>query len=80
MDLGSVSNHGIVMDSPTLGYVDATHQTLRPHLDRTVWTFYWALAGGAPAQKTFLQYETADFSNKISTYFASVNLAGSAWN
>jgi glycine/D-amino acid oxidase-like deaminating enzyme len=41
----------VVMDSPTLGYVDATHQTLRTHLDRTVWTFYWALAGGAPSQK-----------------------------
>jgi hypothetical protein len=26
----------VVMDSPTLGYVDATHQTLRTHLDRTV--------------------------------------------
>ena len=38
------------MGSPTLGYVDATHQTLRTHFDRTVWTFYWALAEGAPAQ------------------------------
>ena len=34
------------MDSPTLGYVDATHQTLRTHVDETVWTFYWALAEG----------------------------------
>lgn len=36
----------VVMDSPTLGYVDATHQTLRTQVDRTVWTFYWALAEG----------------------------------
>jgi len=40
----------VFMGSPTLGYVDATHQTLRTHFDRTVWTFYWALAEGAPAQ------------------------------
>ncbi len=38
----------VVMQSPTLGYVDATHQTLRTHVDRTVWTFYWALAEGPP--------------------------------
>jgi hypothetical protein len=40
----------VFMDSPTLGYVDATHQSLRTHIDRTVWTFYWALAEGTPAQ------------------------------
>lgn len=40
----------VFMDSPTLGYVDATHQSLRTYIDRTVWTFYWALAEGTPAQ------------------------------
>jgi NAD(P)-binding Rossmann-like domain len=40
----------VFMDSPTLGYVDATHQSVRTHIDRTVWTFYWALAEGTPAQ------------------------------
>ena len=39
----------VFLDSPTLGYVDATHQSLRTHIDRTVWTFYWALADGEPA-------------------------------
>jgi glycine/D-amino acid oxidase-like deaminating enzyme len=39
----------VVAHSPTLGYVDATHQTLRTQVDRTVWTFYWALAEGSPA-------------------------------
>ena len=39
----------MIYDSPALGYVDATHQTLRTHVDRTVWTFYWALAEGSPA-------------------------------
>ena len=40
----------VFMDSPTLGYVDATHQSLRTHIDRTVWTFYWALADGSTAE------------------------------
>jgi glycine/D-amino acid oxidase-like deaminating enzyme len=40
----------VFMESPTLGYVDATHQSLRTHVERRVWTFYWALADGAPAQ------------------------------
>jgi hypothetical protein len=26
------------------------HQSLRSHVDKTVWTFYWALVEGAPAQ------------------------------
>ena len=40
----------VFMESPTLGYVDAMHQSLRTHVDRTVWTFYWALAEGTPEQ------------------------------
>ena len=40
----------VFMESPTLGYVDATHQSLRTYVDRTVWTFYWALADGSPAK------------------------------
>jgi glycine/D-amino acid oxidase-like deaminating enzyme len=47
----------VFFDSPTLGYVDATHQTLRTHVDRTVWTFYWALAEGTPAQNRQLLLE-----------------------
>jgi len=40
----------VFLDSPTLGYVDDTHQSLRTYIDRTVWTFYWSLAEGTPAQ------------------------------
>jgi hypothetical protein len=47
----------VVLNSPTLGYVDATHQSLRSHVDRTVWTFYWALAEGAPASNRQLLLE-----------------------
>jgi hypothetical protein len=47
----------VFLDSPTLGYVDAMHQSLRTYVDRTVWTFYWALAEGAPAQNRQLLLE-----------------------
>lgn len=40
----------VVYDSPTLGYVVATHQTLRTFEDRSVWTFYWSLVEGSPAE------------------------------
>jgi len=34
----------VLYDSPALGYVVSTHQWLRRHIPRTVWTYYWALA------------------------------------
>ncbi len=54
---GEPSWDTVFLDSPTLGYVDAMHQSLRTHVDRTVWTFYWALAEGAPAQNRQLLLE-----------------------
>jgi glycine/D-amino acid oxidase-like deaminating enzyme len=36
----------VIHDSPSLGYVVATHQQLRRWVPRTVWTHYWALAAG----------------------------------
>jgi len=39
----------VVFDSPTLGYVNATHMSLATHIDKTVWTFYWSLADHTPA-------------------------------
>ncbi len=39
----------VIYDSPALGYVDATHQSLRTHSERAVWTYYWSLADRAPA-------------------------------
>ncbi len=40
----------VIFSSPALGYVVATHMSLRTRIDRTVWTWYHALAGGSPAQ------------------------------
>ncbi|HME12118.1 MAG TPA: hypothetical protein VKF79_04620, partial [Candidatus Acidoferrum sp.] len=34
-----------------------THQSLRTQIDRTVWTFYWALAEGTPQQNRQLLLE-----------------------
>jgi glycine/D-amino acid oxidase-like deaminating enzyme len=39
----------VIYDSPALGYVDATHMSTRSRIDRTVLTFYWALAEHTPA-------------------------------
>ena len=47
----------VFLDSATLGYVDAMHQSLRTHIDRTVWTFYWALVEGSPAENRQLLLE-----------------------
>ena len=47
----------VVKDSPTLGYVDAMHQSLRTFADKTVWTFYWALAEGAPSANRVMLLE-----------------------
>jgi hypothetical protein len=47
IDRGEPAWDNVVMASPTLGYVDAMHQSLRTVADRTVWTFYWALAQGS---------------------------------
>jgi glycine/D-amino acid oxidase-like deaminating enzyme len=38
----------VIFDSRSLGYVVATHQQLRQHVPRTVWTCYWALAYHPP--------------------------------
>jgi len=40
----------VIFESPALGYVDNMHQSLRTHIDRDVWTFYWALVNGSPAE------------------------------
>ena len=40
----------VLYRSPALGYVDAMHQSLRPHPGETVLTAYWALGGDDAAQ------------------------------
>ncbi len=47
----------VIYDSPALGYVVATHMTLKSYVDRSVWTFYWALAHKPPAEMRRLLLE-----------------------
>ena len=47
----------VIYDSPTLGYVDATHMSLRTFIDRSMWTFYWALAERSPSESRTLLLE-----------------------
>jgi len=49
----------VIFDSPGLGYVVATHQSIATDVPRTVWTYYWALAHGTPpATRAWLQQQT----------------------
>ncbi|MBK9166324.1 MAG: FAD-dependent oxidoreductase [Bryobacterales bacterium] len=41
----------VIFNSPSLGYVVATHQSLASRIERSVWTYYWALADGEPAAR-----------------------------
>ncbi|MDB4949768.1 MAG: dependent oxidoreductase [Gemmatimonadetes bacterium] len=40
----------VLLHSQALGYVDATHQSIATREDRSVWTYYWALAHQPPRQ------------------------------
>lgn len=44
----------VMYDSPSLGYVVATHMSLRSRIEKTVWTFYWALVDGTPEQNRMM--------------------------
>ena len=41
----------VIYDSPSLGYVVATHQSLATNIKKTVLTYYHAMVGEAPAQE-----------------------------
>ena len=47
----------VIYDSPALGYVVATHMSLRSRIERTVWTYYWSLAEHSPADSRRLLLE-----------------------
>lgn len=45
----------VIYDSPSLGYVVATHQSLATQVRKTVLTYYYAMVGGPPVQeRTYL--------------------------
>lgn len=57
----------VIYDSPSLGYVIATHQSLRTFVPRTVWTYYWALAhaSAADARRWLLEQSWASLATRI---------------
>jgi hypothetical protein len=55
--LGETAWDNVIYDSPALGYVVATHMSLRSQIDRSVWTFYWSLAHQPPAEMRALLLE-----------------------
>lgn len=57
----------VLYDSPALGYVVADHQSMRTHRERSVWTYYWALADGAPrdARATLLRRSWREWADAI---------------
>ena len=47
----TLSWDNVIYDSDSLGYVVATHQSLKTRLDQTVFTYYQPLAGSSPADE-----------------------------
>lgn len=48
----------VIYDSPSLGYVVATHQSLRTHIPETVFTYYYPLTNAPPRQERNRLLET----------------------
>lgn len=65
----------VIYDSPALGYVVATHQSLRTHEERTVWTFYWSFAEMPPAaaRRELLRHDWSYWRDRILADLARVH-------
>ena len=48
--VGDIAWDNVIYDSPSLGYVTATHMNLQTVQRRSVWTYYWALVDKPPAE------------------------------
>jgi glycine/D-amino acid oxidase-like deaminating enzyme len=57
----------VIFDSPGLGYVVATHQSLQTFIPETVWTYYWSLAEGTPrdGRTWLLQQDWATLKDRV---------------
>lgn len=60
----------VVYGSAALGYVDAMHQSLRPHPGPTVLTFYWALGGSTESE--LIEQRRRLLAGPASTWAAAV--------
>ena len=59
----------MIFDSPGLGYVVATHQSLKTFIPETVWTYYWSLANATPreARTWLLQQDWPTLRDRVLT-------------
>jgi hypothetical protein len=64
----------VIADSPSLGYVVATHQSVRAVQERTVWTHYWALSG-ADARAERRRLLAADWGTCVEWVLADLERA-----
>ena len=57
----------VVYDSPSLGYVNATHMSVASVTERTVWTYYYSLAEFTPVQarEYLLAHDWGYFAGRI---------------
>lgn len=64
----------VIYNSKSLGYVIATHQSLKTHQPRTVWTWYTALADGSAADQRRLLLG-ADYNSWKERILADLEMA-----
>ena len=66
---GEAAWDNVIYGSPSLGYVVATHQDVRARIDKTVWTYYYALSGRAPveARRELLASDWGSWKERILT-------------
>jgi hypothetical protein len=65
----------VIYNSKSLGYVVANHQSVRQHEDRSVWTYYWAMAEDTPreSRKSLLANDWQYFKELILADLARVH-------
>lgn len=64
---GDIAWDNVIYDSPSLGYVVATHMNLATVQPESVWTYYWALVDQSPAtyRKILLEKDWAYWRDLI---------------
>ncbi len=64
---GDIAWDNVIYDSPSLGYVVATHMNLNSVQRQSVWTYYWALVDKPPAEyrKILLERNWASWRDLI---------------
>ena len=75
LESGEPAWDNVIYNSKSLGYVVANHQSVRQHEDRSVWTYYWAMAEDTPrdSRKRLLANDWQYFKELILADLARVH-------